>query len=185
MKRLLAVSLFATTIALSGCGVFDKDSTTEPTIPEQSENVSEPDPDKSDPDVKVDKDEENSPTFILRTNCSDGMKDCDQTDVILYHDSTTSIDVSVDENLIDQYKEAERDSILKDAKTVGKDNCGTDELGVKVPEWGNKELFFCEYENGERDHLNLVTQKVLEESGVLIVDPAEEAKENDYADGNS
>lgn len=168
-------------IALSGCGVFGSESTNEPTIIDsyevptdnsgsgnKNENSTEDPNAVHDGDgTKIDKEEEYSPTFIYRSNCEEGLKKCNETRLTLYHDSTTSNGKTVDENFIDQYKEAALYSEIQKQKSIGADNCGTEELGVEVPEWDHKTVFFCEYKNGHEDTMQLITEKVLESAGVL------------------
>lgn len=180
MKRFVTV-MVGSVIALSGCGVFGSESTNEPTMidryeapTDNSDSGNKKDNSNEDPNAvhdgdgtEIDREEEYSPTFIYRSNCEKGLTKCDETRVTLYHDSTTSNGRIVDENFIDQYKEAALYSEIQNQKSKGFDKCETEELGVEVPEWDHKTVFFCEYENGHEDTMQLITEKVLESAGVL------------------
>lgn len=171
MKRVLGV-VSLSVLLLSGCSIFPQNSTSEPTMPEHSSSSSESDDGDLDESIESESPEsENSemhePTFIKRTDCAKDMKFCKEEKVTLHDDSTTSNGKKVDENLIDQYREAAFYSELKDKKPKGTSYCGITEIGVTVPEWDNRTVFFCEYDKGNEDTLKLITEKVLEESGLL------------------
>lgn len=166
MKRMLGV-VSLSILLLSGCSIFPQNSTSEPTMPEHSSNSSENDDSDLDESTESESSEIHEPTFIKRTDCAKDMKFCKEEKVTLHDDSTTSNGKKVDENLIDQYREAAFYSKLKDKKPKGTSYCGSIEIGVTLPEWDDRTVFFCEYDKGNEDTLKLVTEKVLEESGLL------------------
>lgn len=107
-----------------------------------------------------------NPTFWSKTNCDAEIKNCKDIALTLSPQNVTGDGKQLHEQLYGSYKEATLYSKLQTAEKTGYDNCGSTVFGATVPEWNNKTVFFCEYDDVNDDQMRTLTMKVLEEAGI-------------------